>query len=78
MALSTAEGGGGTKAERVGRWEVLWVVGALEDGGGGWLLLKFVMDQRTMLFSFRALERMRSPHHDTQSTMLSWISEVEK
>ena len=35
MALSAVEGGGATKAERVGRLEPLWVVGAVEGDGGG-------------------------------------------
>lgn len=65
MALSAAEGGEGTKADREGRWDVLCVVGALARGGGGSLLLKLVMDQRTILCSFKALENIKSPHHDT-------------
>ena len=64
MALSAAETGGETNEERASR-EASWEVGAWDGGGGGAVLLKFVMDQRTMLCSLAALERMRSPNQDT-------------
>lgn len=64
MALSVDEGGGETKEERASRVPS-WVVGADERVGGGRELLKELMDQRTMLFSLAALEKIRSPYHVT-------------
>jgi hypothetical protein len=46
-----------------------WVVGAASGDGGSRVESKLLMDQRTMLCSLAALDRMRSPCHATQSTI---------
>lgn len=55
----------GAKKERVSR-VASWVVGAEFGGGGGKVEgMKWLMDQRTMVCSLAALERMRSPYQET-------------
>jgi hypothetical protein len=54
----------GAKAERVAR-VVSCVVGAVEREGGGALDEKPFIDQRTIVFSLAAFERIRSPWNST-------------
>lgn len=70
------DGGGGQKAERVSR-AASRVVGAVVGGGGGAEESNLLIDQRTMLCSLAALEKIRSPHHATLWRVLARDNKVD-
>jgi len=66
-----------TKADRVDLCRSC-VVGALEGSARGESEEKPVMDHKTMQFSWKALDRIRSWWKATQSTIFECTSDVEK